>query len=100
MPEKTINGITVAVDDDGFMTDHSQWTKEVANGLASEEGIALTEEHWTIIDFLRRRFTRKKKVPTIYETCEAHKIELDDMARLFPEGFHRGAVKLAGLRVR
>jgi sulfur relay (sulfurtransferase) DsrC/TusE family protein len=38
MPDKTINGTTITVDDDGFMTDHSQWTKEVAAGLAEEEG--------------------------------------------------------------
>ena len=35
MPETTINGITISVDDDGFMTDHSQWNRGIAVGLAA-----------------------------------------------------------------
>jgi tRNA 2-thiouridine synthesizing protein E len=34
------------------------------------------------------------------ETCEANSIEIDEFATLFPDGYHRGAVKIAGLRLR
>ena len=27
-------------------------------------------------------------------------IDLDELQKLFPDGYHRGAVKIAGLRVR
>lgn len=39
-------------------------------------------------------------VPTVYETCETFGIEIEELEQLFPDGYHRGAVKIAGLRVR
>jgi len=60
----------------------------------------LTEKHWQILELLRQRFATNNIVPTMYETCEANHIELEELQRLLPDGYHRGAVKLAGLRVR
>ena len=36
MPQKTINGTTIDVNEEGFMTDHSQWNREVAAGLVKQ----------------------------------------------------------------
>jgi tRNA 2-thiouridine synthesizing protein E len=60
----------------------------------------LTDKHWQILEFLRQRFATNNIVPTVYETREANHLELEELQRLFPDGYHRGAVKLAGLRVR
>ncbi len=49
--------------------------------------------------FLRKRFQETGSVPTVYETCEQNKIEIEDLERLFPDGYHRGAVKISGLHV-
>jgi len=43
---------------------------------------------------------KNKTVPTVYETCEVNSIEIEELERLFPDGYHTGAVKLAGLRAR
>ena len=37
--EKTIAGNTIDLNDDGYMTDPSQWNREVASELAKEEEI-------------------------------------------------------------
>ncbi|HDS01083.1 MAG TPA: hypothetical protein ENO22_06335 [candidate division Zixibacteria bacterium] len=62
-------------------------------------GGKLSERHWQIIHYLRDRFAKKNEIPTVYETCEDNKIDLDDLERLFPDGYHRGAVKISGLRI-
>ena len=55
MATKTIAGKTVQVNDEGFMTNPAEWTKEIAVEMAKEEGIAeLTAAHWTVIDFCRQ----------------------------------------------
>lgn len=85
----------------GFLIDHTDWDEEYSVYKAKELGMAeLTQEHWDIIAFLRERFTKTGEIPTVYETCEAHQLELEDLEKLFPTGYHRGAVKLAGLRQR
>ena len=45
MSTKELAGKTVQVNDEGFMTDPSEWDKDVAAAIATEEGIAdLTDE--------------------------------------------------------
>ena len=96
MPEKTINGITIAVDDDGFMTDHSQWTKEVAEGLATEEGIALAGEHWKILDYIAADYAEKGAVPGMRRMNKVGGIPTKDLYRLFPDGPIKKASRIAG----
>ncbi len=96
MPEKTINGITIAVDDDGFMTDHSQWTKEVAEGLATEEGITLAGEHWKILDYIAADYAEKGAVPGMRRMNKVGGIPTKDLYRLFPDGPIKKASRIAG----
>ncbi len=58
-------------------------------------GGKLTKRHWEIIRYLRKSYYTTGKIPTICETCEANHIDLDELELLFPDGYHRGAVKIA-----
>ncbi len=94
-------GKTYDITVQGFLVNPAQWDKRYAMHRAWEMKMPkLTERHWQILDYLRQRFAADNIVPTVYETCEANRIDLEQLQRLFPDGYHRGAVKLAGLRVR
>ena len=57
MPGKQFGTVTVEVDGEGFMTDFSQWNREIAAAIAREEGIAeLTPAHWKVIEFFQKEF--------------------------------------------
>jgi len=85
----------------GFLINPYQWDKKYAVHRAWEMKMPkLTTRHWQIISFLRESFEKNNVVPSVYETCEANHIEVDELQSLFPDGYHRGAVKIAGLRVR
>jgi tRNA 2-thiouridine synthesizing protein E len=90
------------VDVRGFLIYPNTWDEQFATCKAYEMGNleGLGEKHWQVIYYLRRNYKVNGVVPTIYETCEANGLELEDLERLFPSGYHRGAVKIAGLRVR
>ncbi len=96
-PEKTYT-----IDAQGFLVNPDQWDEQYALLKAYEMGIlkALTDKHWKIIYFIRDSFGKNGVVPTVYETCEANNLDVEELAKLFPHGYHRGAVKIAGLRVR
>jgi tRNA 2-thiouridine synthesizing protein E len=92
---------TYEIDIRGFLINPSQWDKKFAAYKAHEMKMPkLTDKHWQVINFLRESFEKNNLVPTIYETCESTGIDLDELEKLFPDGYHRGAVKIAGLRVR
>ena len=84
----------------GFLISPSEWDEEYAvfkwREMKGPE--YLTERHWKIIKYLRKQYKATGKVPTVYETCEVNQLEIEDLEKLFPDGYHRGAVKIAGLR--
>jgi hypothetical protein len=54
MATTTIAGQEVELNDDGFMTDPDQWSREIAAEIARDAGIdPLTEKHWQVIEFCR-----------------------------------------------
>ncbi|MRS04542.1 sulfur relay protein DsrC, partial [bacterium] len=55
MAQITYAGVTVDVNEEGYFTNPSQWTKDIAAEIAKEEGIVLTDQHYAIIEFLRKR---------------------------------------------
>ena len=94
---------TYTVDVRGFLVNPEEWDEYYAVYKAYDMKInsegKLTDKHWAIIDYLRKQYKKDKNVPTIYETCEANQIDIPELEKLFPDGYHRGAVKIAGLRI-
>jgi tRNA 2-thiouridine synthesizing protein E len=90
------------IDARGFLIDPSEWDEDFARRRAEDLKMrgGLSDRHWNVLRFLRERYAATGVVPTVYETCEAQGFELDVLESLFPDGYHRGAVRLAGLRVR
>ncbi|MBI3813530.1 MAG: TusE/DsrC/DsvC family sulfur relay protein, partial [Nitrospinae bacterium] len=41
-----VGGKTYQADEDGYLADINEWNKEVAEHLAKEEGVEMTEAHW------------------------------------------------------
>ena len=90
------------VDITGFLIDPSEWDEEYAVCKAEEMNMPheLADTHWKVIGFLRDRFEKDDEIPTVYDTCEANGITVEELEELFPDGYRRGAVKLAGLPSR
>ena len=91
------------VDIRGFLKNPDEWNEFFAVCRAHEmkiPGGVLTDRHWQVISYLREAYKHSNEVPTVYETCKANDIDFNELERLFPDGYHRGAVKIAGLRVR
>jgi tRNA 2-thiouridine synthesizing protein E len=51
-----VQGHAVATDDEGYLSDLADWSAAFASALAREEGLALTDEHWQVIRYLRKYF--------------------------------------------
>jgi len=47
------NGNTIETDANGFLKNTEDWSKELAEFIAQNEGITLTPKHWDLIEYLR-----------------------------------------------
>jgi tRNA 2-thiouridine synthesizing protein E len=96
MPQKTINGVTIDVNEEGYLTNHAQWNRDIAAALAAEEGITLTDEHWKVLDFIARDFTEKGVVPGMRRMNKVGNIATKDLYSLFPDGPIKKAARISG----
>ena len=53
------------MDAEGFLRDISDWSREVAVGMAARDGVELEVEHWEVISFLRDYYFRYGIAPAI-----------------------------------
>jgi len=98
MSTRTIAGKTVQVNEEGFMTNPAEWTKEIAEELAKEEGIdCLTDVHWKVIDFSRESAKDSGKAPTLRTITTGAGISTKELFMLFPKGPAKKVARIAGL---
>ncbi len=96
MAQKTIAGQSIELNEEGYMTDASQWTKEIAAELAKEEGIELTNKHYEVLEFLRDR-SEKGETLTIRRVGKSGIVDIKGLYQLFPGGPLKLSSKYAGI---
>lgn len=99
MPQKQYGPVTVAVDDDGFLTDLGQWTRDIAAAIAKDEGLAeLTPAHWKVLEFMQKEFKDSGQAPSIRKLNKSGIVSTKELYELFPGGPAKKAAKIAGLK--
>lgn len=97
MPVTTIEGRTVHVDPEGFLTEFGEWDESLGAQLASRIGIALTDEHWDAIHFLRRDFAERGETATLRRVATVGGIPTKTLFTLFPQKPAKKLAYVAGL---
>jgi len=96
MPTREIAGKTVQVNDEGFLTNPAEWTKDIAAVIAAEEGVPeLTAAHWKVIDFARA--SGSDKSPTLRQITNGAGVTTKELFALFPKGPAKIAARIAGI---
>lgn len=93
---KQIAGADISINDEGYLTDVSQWTPEIGDALAQEEGIAMTDEHWKVIDYLQWSF-QKQEALSIRSIGKRGPVSIKEFYALFPDGPLKKSSKIAGI---
>ncbi|BAP90051.1 sulfur relay protein, TusE/DsrC/DsvC family [Burkholderiales bacterium GJ-E10] len=99
--EYTIDGRTVAADEEGYLLE-PDFSDAACTAIAAAEGVELTDDHWTVIRYLRDQYrqeghtpnfrTMLKDVGEILEGCDSKRLY-----DLFPMGPAKQGVRIAGL---
>jgi tRNA 2-thiouridine synthesizing protein E len=98
MNTRTLANTVIHVNDEGFLTNAGEWSREVAAAIALEEGIAaLNAEHWRVIDFCRANATSGGKSPTLLQITTGTGLPTKTLFALFPKGPAKKVARIAGL---
>lgn len=97
-----LNGEELEVDDDGFLLE-ANFSDEIVPVIAEAENINLTDEHWQVINFMRRKYQEDGQTPN-FRNMVAELTDEDDsvdwkkkLYDLFPLQPNRQSAKVAGL---
>ena len=101
----TLHGTEIELDDEGYLLNTNDWSPEVAELLAREMDIELTDKRLEIVHFVREQFEERECIPemrTLLKTLrERHGKETATrkyVYNLFPYGYGQQACKIAGMR--
>lgn len=94
---KNIAGQTVEVNEEGYLTNMSQWNEQIAAAIAAEEGVGpLTSAHMKVIGYLRDQ-QAKGAALTIRSMGKSGVVTTKELYDLFPGGPLKKASKIAGI---
>jgi len=96
MAEKVYAGKTVNVNDEGYLTDPTQWDQDVAAEIAKELDIELTDKHYEVIDFIRDKHMAGEPL-TIRKVGKSGIVDIKELYKLFPGGPLKYSSKIAGI---
>ena len=92
MPVTELDGHSVHVDEEGFLTQYDEWDEGLAKVLARQIGIELTEAHWKAIRFLREDYRTQGDTATSRRVQTVGGIPIKEQFVLFPK---KPAMKMA-----
>jgi tRNA 2-thiouridine synthesizing protein E len=99
-----VGGAGFETTDEGYLRDFTKWNKQVAEHFAKEEGIALSDHHWEVLNYLRHFYQEYKISPMVKILMKemgkkfgAEKASRKYLYELFPKGPSLQGTKIAGL---
>lgn len=97
--------VELRTDDEGYLIDPDTWDGLVAEQLAAEEGIELSDEHWEVLGFMRRYYDEHRVaadarfvIKFMAEEMSLGRKARNHLFKLFPYGYVQQACKIAGMK--
>jgi TusE/DsrC/DsvC family sulfur relay protein len=100
-----IAGREIQFNNKGHLNNFQDWDNDLAEALAAEDGLTLTDCHWTVINFLREyyAFHEIPPSPKVMIREIGHQVSRNtpctrkNLEALFPVGGCKQACRIAGL---
>ena len=99
-----VNGNEVSTTETRFLVNIEDWTEDVAQVIAAQEGIVLEQRHWDVINYLRDEFiNNKENQPNTRNMIKdmgklwGEKIDSKTLFDLFPGNPSKQAGRIGGL---
>ena len=100
-----VGGNTIETNERGYLVNLDDWSEDVAVAIAGKESLALTQEHWDLINYLRDEYfnnagnqpNTRNMVKAMQEKWPDKKVDAKMLYNLFPGDPSKQAGRVAGL---
>ncbi|WP_415896237.1 TusE/DsrC/DsvC family sulfur relay protein [Neptuniibacter sp. QD72_48] len=96
--------MTIEFDEEGYLRNLDDWDESVANSIAENEGLNLTQDHWEIIHIIRDFYEQYQLSPAMRPLVKAVSLKLGKdkgksiyLMKLFPGSPAKLIAKISGL---
>ena len=86
----------IDLNEEGYLTNFSQWNKEIGIVIANDNEISMTDRHWEVIDYLQSKH-KKEEALSIRGIKKSGIINIKEFYALFPGGPLKISTKIAGI---
>ncbi len=101
----TVNGQEIETTDSGFLVNVEDWNEAIAEEIASQEKVELSDRHWDLINFLREEFINnggnqpntRNLVKAMSKTWGDKSVNAKTLYDLFPGDPSKQGGRIAGL---
>jgi tRNA 2-thiouridine synthesizing protein E len=97
MAMATIAGKEVHINEEGFLTEYDEWNEEIGAELATNIGVEMTDEHWSLIKWLREDYKEKGETATTRRVQTAGGVPTKRQFELFPKKPAKKMAYIAGV---
>lgn len=94
--KKVIGQTEIDVNEEGYLTQSSQWNKEIATEIAKGENIELTDKHWEVISWIQEQ-VKNEVALSIRGIKKSGFVNIKEFYALFPGGPLKVSTKIAGV---
>lgn len=94
--EAVLAGINVIVTDDGYLSDFSQWNREIGEEIAKSQEIEMTDRHWEVINWIQEQ-VKKGNPLSVRSVKKSGVVDIKEFYALFPKGPLKISTKIAGV---
>ncbi|MCX2720320.1 TusE/DsrC/DsvC family sulfur relay protein [Lentiprolixibacter aurantiacus] len=94
--KKVIANREIDVNEEGYLLDFSQWSKEIGEYLAEEQGISMSDKHWEVIKYLQDK-QQSGEALSIRGIKKSGVIDIKEFYNLFPGGPLKKSTLIAGI---
>ena len=99
-----INGNAIETDAEGYLANLDDWSEDLAKHLSNQDNLELTDDHWTILNWIRNYYQEFGTAPNLRTMQKLLKEdvgpEFADKKRLFdlfPYGPAKQGARYAGM---
>ena len=97
MAMATIAGTEVHINEEGFLTEYDEWNEEIGAELAKNIGVEMTDEHWSLIKWLREDYKEKGETATTRRVQNVGGVPTKKQFELFPKKPAKKMAYIAGV---